>query len=40
MIDAVRKEAENMFENANNAQGQDYLAAGSEEVASPTQPPP
>lgn len=38
MINAVRKEAEDMFENVNNAQEQDYLASGSEEVASPTQP--
>ncbi|KAF1849410.1 lipase/serine esteras-like protein [Cucurbitaria berberidis CBS 394.84] len=38
MINAVRQEAEDMFENVNNAQGQDYLSAGSEEVASPTQP--
>jgi hypothetical protein len=38
MINAARREAEGMFENANNAQGQDYLSAGSEEVASPTQP--
>ncbi|KAJ4376193.1 hypothetical protein N0V83_001474 [Neocucurbitaria cava] len=38
MINAVRQEAEDMFENINNAQGQDYLSAGSEEVASPTQP--
>ena len=38
MINAVRREAEDMFENVNNAQGQDYLSAGSHEVASPTQP--
>jgi hypothetical protein len=38
MINAARREAEGMFENANNAQGHDYLSAGSEEVASPTQP--
>ena len=38
MIDAVRKEAEDMFENVNNAHGPEYLAEGSEEVASPTQP--
>lgn len=38
MINAVRKEAEDMFENVNNTQSQDYLTAGSEEVASPTQP--
>ncbi|KAF1829625.1 lipase/serine esteras-like protein [Decorospora gaudefroyi] len=38
MINAARREAEDMFENANNAQGQDYLSAGNEEVASPTQP--
>jgi hypothetical protein len=38
MINAVRREAEDMFENVNNAQEQDYLSAGSAEVASPTQP--
>lgn len=38
MINAVRHEAEGLFENVNNAQGQDYLTAGSEEMASPTQP--
>lgn len=38
MINAVRREAEDIFENVNNTQGSDYLDAGSEEVASPTQP--
>jgi len=38
MINAVRREAEDMFENVNNTQESDYLEAGSEEVASPTQP--
>ncbi|KAL6711451.1 hypothetical protein ACN47E_004385 [Coniothyrium glycines] len=38
MINAVRHEAEQAFENANNSQPQDYLSAGSEELASPTQP--
>jgi hypothetical protein len=38
MINAVRREAEGMFENVNNAQESDYLSAGSHEVASPTQP--
>jgi hypothetical protein len=38
MINAVRREAEGMFENVNNAQESDYLSAGSREVASPTQP--
>jgi hypothetical protein len=37
MISAARREAEGMFKNANSAEGQDYLSAGSEEVASPTQ---
>ncbi|KAF2822253.1 lipase/serine esteras-like protein [Ophiobolus disseminans] len=38
MINAVRREAEDMFENVNNTQESDYLGAGSSEVASPTQP--
>ncbi|EAT82101.2 hypothetical protein SNOG_10707 [Parastagonospora nodorum SN15] len=38
MINAVRREAEDMFENVNNTQESDYLSAGSTEVASPTQP--
>jgi hypothetical protein len=38
MINAVRREAEGMFENVNNTQESDYLSAGSHEVASPTQP--
>jgi hypothetical protein len=38
MINAVRREAEGMFENVNNTQESDYLSAGSSEIASPTQP--
>ncbi|KAF1918446.1 lipase/serine esteras-like protein [Ampelomyces quisqualis] len=38
MINAVRREAEDMFENVNNTQESDYLSAASSEVASPTQP--
>lgn len=38
MINAARKEVEDMFENVNNAQEQEYLASDSEEMASPTQP--
>jgi len=38
VINAVRREAEDMFENVNHAQEQDYLTAESEEIASPTQP--
>lgn len=38
MINSARKEVEDMFENINNAQQQEYLEAGSEEIASPTQP--
>lgn len=38
MINAARQEVEDMYENVNNGQGQDYLGAGSEEMASPTQP--
>jgi hypothetical protein len=38
MLNAVRREAEDMFENVNNTQESDYLSAGSSEVASPTQP--
>lgn len=38
MINAARQNVEGMFENVNNGQGQDYLGAESEEVASPTQP--
>ncbi|KAG9194226.1 hypothetical protein G6011_04261 [Alternaria panax] len=38
MINAVRREAEGMYENANHAQSQDYLSEGFEHVASPTQP--
>ncbi|KAL5119561.1 hypothetical protein ACEQ8H_002407 [Pleosporales sp. CAS-2024a] len=38
MLNAVRREAEDMFENVNNTQEADYLSVQSEEVASPTQP--
>lgn len=38
MLNAARKEVEDMFENVNNAQEQEYLDADSEETASPTQP--
>jgi hypothetical protein len=38
MLNAVRREAEDLFENVNNTQQSDYLSAGSAEVASPTQP--
>jgi hypothetical protein len=38
MINAVRREAEGMYENANHAQSQDYLSDGYQHVASPTQP--
>lgn len=38
MLNAARKEVEDMFENVNNAQEQEYLDADSEEMASPTQP--
>jgi hypothetical protein len=38
VINAVRREAEGIFENVNKAQESDYLSAGSEEAASPTQP--
>lgn len=34
----MRKEVEDMFENVNNTQSQAYLPAGSEQLASPTQP--
>jgi hypothetical protein len=37
MINAVRREAEDLFENVNNTQESDYLTPTSEEVASPTQ---
>jgi len=37
MIDAARQNVEGIFENVNRVQGQDYLSAGSEEMASPTQ---
>jgi hypothetical protein len=38
MINAARREVEDMFENVNNAQAQEYLGTDSEEMASPTQP--
>jgi hypothetical protein len=38
MINAVRREAEGMYENANHAQSQEYLGNGFEEAASSTQP--
>ncbi|KAF2686668.1 lipase/serine esteras-like protein [Lentithecium fluviatile CBS 122367] len=38
MINTARREVEDMFENMTNAQPQEYLEAGSEELASPTQP--
>jgi len=38
MIQAVRREAEGMYENANHAQGQDYLSDDNDHVGSPTQP--
>lgn len=37
MINSARQEMEDMYENMNNRQGQDYLEAGEEELASPTQ---
>ncbi|KAL1592815.1 hypothetical protein SLS60_011231 [Paraconiothyrium brasiliense] len=37
MITSARQEIEDMYENLNNRQGQDYLEAGEEELASPTQ---
>jgi hypothetical protein len=37
-LNAVRREAEDMYENVNSAQESDYLSARSSEVASPTQP--
>ncbi|PVI05279.1 lipase/serine esteras-like protein [Periconia macrospinosa] len=38
LFNAMRKEVEDMFENMNNTQQQEYLAAGDEDIASPTQP--
>ena len=38
MIQAVRREAEGMYENANHAQAHNYLSDGSADAASPTQP--
>jgi hypothetical protein len=38
MINTARKEVEDMFENMTNTQPQEYLEAGTEELASPTQP--
>ncbi|KAF2817356.1 lipase/serine esteras-like protein [Mytilinidion resinicola] len=39
IFDDVRREAEEMFENMNNLQSQEYLPAGSEELASPRSAP-
>jgi hypothetical protein len=39
LINDMRQELEDMFENMNNQQDQEYLPAGSEELASPTQSP-
>lgn len=38
LLNAARKEAEDMFENVNNAHEQEYLGSDSEDLASPTQP--
>ncbi|OCK74623.1 DUF676-domain-containing protein [Lepidopterella palustris CBS 459.81] len=38
MIDDMRRAAEDIFENVNNAQSQEYLPSGSEELASPSSP--
>ncbi|KAJ4993313.1 lipid particle protein [Stagonosporopsis vannaccii] len=38
MLNAARREVEDMFENVNNAHEQEYLGSDSEELASPTQP--
>lgn len=38
LISNMRQEVEDMFENVNNAQNQEFLPAGSEVLASPTQP--
>ena len=38
MINAVRQEAEDMFENVNNTQDQDYLSSGNEGMALRSQP--
>ncbi|KAF3034548.1 hypothetical protein E8E11_004124 [Didymella keratinophila] len=38
MLNAARQEAEEMFENVNNAHEQEYLGSDSEEMVSPTQP--
>lgn len=38
MLNAARKEVEDMFENVNNSHEQEYLGSDSEELASPTQP--
>lgn len=38
MLNAARKEAEDMFENVNNTHEQEYLGSDSEETTSPTQP--
>ncbi|KAF2185725.1 lipase/serine esteras-like protein [Zopfia rhizophila CBS 207.26] len=38
MLNDVRREVEDMFENMNNTHEQEYLPAGSEDLASPTSP--
>jgi hypothetical protein len=38
MLNAARQEAEQIFENVNNAHEQEYLGSDSEEMVSPTQP--
>ncbi|KAF3047109.1 hypothetical protein E8E12_011282 [Didymella heteroderae] len=38
MLNAARREAEDMFENVNNAHEQEYLGSDNEEMVSPTQP--
>lgn len=38
LINNMRKEVEDMFENMNSTQEPEYLPIGSEELASPTQP--
>ncbi|KAF2710193.1 lipase/serine esteras-like protein [Pleomassaria siparia CBS 279.74] len=40
MINDMRKEVEDMYENMNNAQEQEYLLSGSEELASPSMQSP
>ncbi|KAF3009774.1 hypothetical protein E8E13_009765 [Curvularia kusanoi] len=38
MLNAARREVEDIFENVNNAHEQEYLGSESEELTSPTQP--